>query len=142
MQTHEDVIKEYFKQDRLAALLGIELTGVTHGGAHAHMTIRPDHYNGLGTVHGGSLFSLADFTFAAAANSHGNVSVAINTSMSFVKAVSAGVLYAEARQMSHSPRLSTYEVVIKDDVGDTVGIFQGMAYNKKEKIADRMAEKT
>lgn len=140
MQPSEEQIKKYFKQDRLAALLGIELTAITPGGAHAHMVVREDHYNGLRTVHGGSLFSLADFTFAAAANSHGNVAVAINANMSFVKSVTTGILYAEARQMSHSPKISTYEVLIRDEAGNTVAIFQGMAYNKKDRILDHLIE--
>lgn len=136
MNELEEQTRRYFNQDRHAALLGIELVQVSLGHAHARMLIREDHYNGLRTVHGGALFTLADFAFAVAANSHGTIAVGVNTSMSFVKAATTGTLYAEAREMSRSPKLSTYEVVITDDSCATIAIFQGMVYNKREKIAD------
>ena len=43
----------------------------------------------------GRSFSLADFTFAVACNSHGTVAVALNVSISFVKAVGSGTLVAQ-----------------------------------------------
>ena len=136
MNELEEQTRRYFDQDRHAAALGIELVQVSLGHAHARMLIREDHYNGLRTVHGGALFTLADFAFAVAANSHGTIAVGVNTSMSFVKAATTGTLYAEAREMSRSPKLSTYEVVITDDSCATIAIFQGMVYNKREKISD------
>ena len=143
MNELEEQTRQYFKQDRFAELLGIELVQVSLGHAHARMLIREDHYNGLRTVHGGALFSLADFAFAVAANSHGTIAVGVNTSMSFVRAATTGTLYAEAREMSRSPKLSTYEVILTDDAGVTIAVFQGMVYNKREKLADYLlTEKT
>ena len=136
MNELEERTRRYFKKDQFAEALGIELVQVSLGHAHARMLIREDHYNGLRTVHGGALFALADFAFAVAANSHGNIAVGVNTSMSFVKAATTGTLYAEAREMSRSPKLSTYEVIITDDGGSNIAIFQGMAYIKREKISD------
>ena len=54
------------------------------------MEISDIHLNSIGTVHGGALFTLADFTFALAANSHGIVTVAINANISYLKAVTEG----------------------------------------------------
>lgn len=125
MNELEERTRQYFKRDRFAESLGIELLQVSLGHAHTRMAIREDHYNGVRTVHGGALFTLADFTFAVAANSHGTISVGVNTHMSFVKAAVTGTLYAEAREMSRSPKLSTYEVVVTDDAGATIAIFQG-----------------
>ncbi|MEZ5335293.1 MAG: PaaI family thioesterase [Methanolobus sp.] len=92
------------------------------------------HHNILGTVHGGAIFTLADMVFAAASNSYGNVAVAINADISFVKAAIQGTLYAEAKETSINPKISTYVVNITDDQGDTVAIFNGMTYRKKNKI--------
>jgi acyl-CoA thioesterase len=80
-------IKEFFKGDNLAKYLGIELSDVSRGKAVAKMVVNDEHLNGIGTVHGGAIFTLADFAFAVAANSHGRVTVAINVSISYMKAV-------------------------------------------------------
>ena len=80
------------------------------------------------------MFTLADFAFAVASNSHGTLAMGINTSMSFVKAAIKGVLHAEAVEQSRNARLASYAVTITDDDGDVVAIFQGMVYRKKESV--------
>jgi acyl-CoA thioesterase len=128
-------IKDFFSiNDLFARHAGIELVDVGPGWAKASMKIEPFHFNGARTVHGGAIFTLADFAFAVASNSHGTLAMGINTSVSFVKAALAGTLYAEAKEQSRNPKLATYLVMITDDAGDTVAIFQGMVYRKKESI--------
>lgn len=128
-------IKEFFKNDKLAAYLGIELLDVSLGFAVSKMEIKEEHLNGINTVHGGAIFTLADFTFAVAANTHGTVTVAINGNMSFMKAAfKGGILTATATEVSINPKLGTYTVNVTDDNGDLIAIFQGMAYRKRDKI--------
>jgi len=128
-------LKRYFENDKFAARSDIELLSVSPGQARAKMTVHPHHWNGLGTVQGGAIFTLADFAFAAAANSHGTVAVAINVNITFMKAATAGTLWAEAREVSKNYKLGSYTVEVKDDQGDLVALFQGMAYRKADKIA-------
>ncbi|MCE7698514.1 MAG: PaaI family thioesterase [Methanobacterium paludis] len=132
METEQ--IRKFFKKDRFAESLGIKLLEVSEGGAKTKMEINDEHLNGIGTVHGGALFTLADFTFAVAANSHGRVTVAINANISYMKAVSWGTLTAEAREISLNPKLATYTIDITDEDGELIAIFQGLAYRKREKI--------
>lgn len=122
------------REDRLGRHLGIELLDVSEGRAIARLHIQEHHLNGVGIVHGGTIFALADVAFAAASNSHGTVAVAINVSISYVKAAMGGVLTAEARETSLNPRLATYTVDIKDDQGDLIAIFQGMVYRKRDPL--------
>ena len=110
-----ELIKQFFKKDKFAEYVGIELLEVGKGSAKTRMEINENHLNGIGTVHGGALFTLADFTFAVAANSYGNVTVAINVNISFMKAAQCGVLFAEAREISRNPKISTYTVDITDN---------------------------
>jgi acyl-CoA thioesterase len=126
-------VKQTLRNDRFAAHCGIELLSISTGQARARMPLRPDHLNGLGSVQGGAIFTLADFTFAAASNSHGPVAVAINVSINFMKAAQTGTLWAEAREISRSFKLGSYIVEVKDDAGDIVALFQGLAYRKSEK---------
>jgi acyl-CoA thioesterase len=127
--------KSLLRNDHFAAHSNVELVSVSPGGARARMTIGPHHLNGLGTVMGGAIFTLADFAFAAASNSHGPVAVALNVSISFLKAVRHGVLWAEARELSKSSKIGSYTVEEKDDQGELVAIFQGVAYRKSDKAA-------
>ena len=128
-------LRQFFStQDHFALHSGIELVDAGPGRAKARMEIQPFHFNGAKTVHGGAIFTLADFAFAVASNSHGTLAMGINTSVSFVKAALSGTLYAEARELSRNAKLATYSVMVTDDAGDTVAIFQGMVYRKKESI--------
>ena len=127
-------IKEFFKKDKFAEYAGIELLEVKEGWAKSKMEITKNHLNGIGTVHGGAIFTLADFTFAVAANSYKTVTVAINANISFMKAASSGTLFAEAEEISKNPKLGTYTITVTDDNGELIAIFQGMAYRKRDKI--------
>ncbi len=127
-------LSSYFKRDRFAEHVGIELLEVSEGRAVARLAIQERHLNTIRTVHGGAIFALADFAFAAASNSHGTVAVGINVSISYVKAATSGVLTAEARETSLNPRLATYTVDVKDEQGDLVAIFHGMVYRKKDPL--------
>ncbi len=122
------------KQDQFAAQAGIELIAVSPGCARARMPLTPRHLNGVGTTQGGAIFTLADFAFAAASNSHGTVAVAINVSISFMKAVKEGTLFAEARELSRNHRIGTYTVEVRNEQDELVAIFQGMVYRKSDKL--------
>jgi len=126
--------KRFFKNDKFAERANIELLSLAPGHARAKMTLHPHHWNGYGTVQGGAIFTLADFAFAAASNSHGTVAVAINVSITFMKAGKTGTLWAEAKEVSRNFKLGSYTVEVKDDAGELVALFQGLAYRKSEKI--------
>ena len=129
-----DTVKRFFKNDKFAERANIELLSVSPGQARAKMTLHPHHMNGYGTVQGGAIFTLADFAFAAASNSHGKVAVAVNVSITFMKAGETGTLWAEAREVSKNIKLGSYTVEVKDDQGELVAVFQGLAYRKSEAI--------
>ena len=130
-----ETLKNFFNEhDQFARRNGIKLISISPGHALAEMTVEPHHWNGVNSVQGGAVFTLADFAFAAAANSHGTVAVAINVSITFMKAVSTGLLRAEAREVALNPKLGTYTVDVKDERGDLVAVFQGLAYRKKDPL--------
>jgi acyl-CoA thioesterase len=127
-------IRRCLNNDRFAQHANIELLTISTGHATAKMALNEKHLNGLNTIQGGAIFTLADFTFAAAANSHGTVSVAINASITFMKAATAGTLWAEAREVSKNFKIGSYVVDVKDDQGELVAQFLGLAYRKKDKV--------
>ncbi len=127
-------IKEFLKNDRFAAFLGIELLEAVDGMAKAKLEIKEEHLNTISIAHGGAIFSLADYTFAAASNSHGNIAVAINASISFIKAAGKGTLIAEAFEVSRNHKLATYNINITNSAKELIASFQGMVYRKKDSI--------
>ncbi len=129
-------VEKCLANDRFARHCGIELVSVSPGQARAKLPLGPQPLNGLGMTQGGAIFTLADFAFAAASNSHGTAALAINVSISFLKATKEGTLWAEAREVSRSFKLASYTIEVKDDAGELVALFQGMVYRKKDPLPD------
>ncbi len=130
----KDLLNFFRENDRFAGHSGIELLELSVGRAKAVMEIKKQHLNAVNSVHGGAIFTLADFVFAAASNSHGTVAVAINVSISYLKAANKGRLFAEANEVAINPKLASYTVNVTDEQGDLIAIFQGMVYRKKEPV--------
>ncbi len=138
--SEEDICTQgraYLEKDRFAALCGITILEIRKGYAKVRMNAGDDHINSWGSVHGGALFTLADMAFAAAANSHGGLSVGISCTISYTAAAPRGVLIAEAVEDSRSPRLATYLIHIFTEDGTQVATFQGMSYRKGARAQER-----
>jgi acyl-CoA thioesterase len=133
-EARREQVRRFFDRDAFASHSGIELLEVGAGHARAKMVLQPFHHNGIGIAHGGAIFTLADLAFAAASNSHGTVAVAINATISIVKAAREGTLWAEAREVSRGHKVATYLVEVKDDAGDLVALFQGTVYRKSDPL--------
>jgi acyl-CoA thioesterase len=127
-------IEQYLAADQFIRRCGIELLEVRPGYARTRLALQPHHWNALGFVQGGAIFTLADYAFAAASNAHGTVAVGINVSISYMKAAKFGTLIAEAKETARNFKLGTYTVEVKDEQGDLVALFQGMAYRKKDQV--------
>ena len=82
---NDELIKT-FKNDRFAALIGIEIVKMEFGHAVAKMDISEKHLNGLNMIQGGAIFTLADFAFAVAANASGQETVGLNANIAYFKA--------------------------------------------------------
>lgn len=122
--------REFFAADTFALENGMELVAVSPGRATVSMQISDRHRNSHGTVHGGALFTLADVAFALASNSHGIDAAAINAHITYMTAARDGTLMAEAEEFALNPKLASYTVVITDEEGRKIAIFQGMVYRK------------
>ena len=125
-------IQDFFRRDLFAGFIGIELMEAGNGRARARLPIGDRHRNGLGLIHGGAIFTLADLVFAAAVNSRGRTAVAIHCSISYLKAAAGDLLFAEAEEVSCGPKIAAYTIRITDASGEIIALFEGMAYRKKE----------
>lgn len=73
----KQVVAEVMKNDLFSQWLGIEIIEIKEGYSKISMQVRKEMINGLGIVHGGICFSLADSAFAC--NNRNNLSVALGT---------------------------------------------------------------
>ncbi len=131
-----ETARRIFARDRYAELSSIEIVEAATGYCKARMQIEDKHLNSVDVVHGGALFTLADLAFAVASNSHGQVALAINAHITYLRAVQTGVLYAVATEVDQPRKLGAYEVVISDDKDRTIATFSGMVYRKNQRIKD------
>lgn len=126
----EEAIIRFFKKDRFAHYVGIELVKVASGYAVTRLELEEKHLNGLDVVQGGAIFTLADFAFAAASNSNGLATVGINTSITYYKAPKGRVITAEAREISPGKKICGCDVSVFDEDGSIVAKFTGTGYRK------------
>lgn len=127
-------LKAVFKNDRYAALTGIEILETGLGFCKARLKIEDKHLNAANVVQGGAIFTLADFAFAVASNSHGQLALAINVNITFLKGKSEGMLYAIARELADPKRIGAYDVMVTDENDELVARFNGLVYRKNESL--------
>jgi len=130
----EEAYKQYFKTDRFATTNGITLLIAKPGYAKAEVKIEDRHLNGAGVVHGGLIFTLADFCFGVATNTYGQITLSINASISFLAKSNKGVLTAECKEISRNNKLSICDINVYNEDGKLLANFKGTAYITKEKV--------
>ncbi len=126
-------ILQLIQKDHFANHNQIRLIEVGEGTAKAQMTVTKNHLNGIGTVQGGALFTLADLAFAAASNSREKIAVALDANINFIKAVSSGILTATAEEIDLKRTIGIYRVEIRNEADELIATFQSTAYRKEPK---------
>ena len=132
MENRIKKLEQILKNDRFAHHNDIRLVSIGKGEAIAEMPVSEKHLNGVNIIQGGALFTLADFAFAAASNSHGRIAVATHATITFFKGVSSGKLTAYAKELNSGKTLSHYSVDIMDEEGTKIAHFTGTAFLKGE----------
>ncbi|MDR1730139.1 MAG: PaaI family thioesterase [Prevotellaceae bacterium] len=125
---------QLIQKDHFANHNQMRVIEVGEGTAKTQMTVTGNHLNGLGTVQGGALFTLADLAFAAASNSREKIAVALDASINFIKAVSSGTLTATAREIDLKRTIGIYCVEIRNEADELIATFQSTAYRKEPKL--------
>ncbi len=129
------VVGQMMKNDLFSQWLGIEIIEIKEGFSKLKMKIRDEMMNGLGVVHGGVAFSLADTCFAFACNNRNNLSVALDTSINFIKPVHVGdELIAEAKEIHNGKSTGLYHITITNQNNHTVALFKGTCFRTNKKL--------
>lgn len=123
------VVNKMMHDDVFSQWLGIEILSIAEGHAKIRMTLREEMLNGFGVIHGGIAFSLADSAFAFACNNRNNLSVALDTNITFTKATKPGdVLIAEAKELHNGRSTGLYLVTVTNQHGEQVALFKGTCF--------------
>lgn len=135
MSDPNEVVKRMMEKDLFSQWLGIELIDVQEGYSKISMKVRQEMINGLGIVHGGIAFSFADSAFAFACNNRNNLSVALDTSINFLKPVYVGdTLVAEATEIHNGRSTGLYEIDIKNQNDISVARFKGTCFRTNKSV--------
>ncbi len=117
------------QDDLFSQWLGIEVLEIREGYSKIRMVLRNEMINGFGIIHGGVPFSLADSAFAFACNNRNNLSVALDTSITFTKATSPGdVLTAEAKELHNGRSTGLYLITLTNGKSEPVALFKGTCF--------------
>jgi acyl-CoA thioesterase len=93
------------------------------------MPVREDMVNGHKLCHGGLIFTLADSAFAFACNTYDSVTVASAANVEFLLPGRLGdELTATAEERSRSKRTGVYDVVVRNQHGESVALFRGRSH--------------
>lgn len=113
--------REFFKADRFATYkTGIVIDEIGENYSKCSFDITPDDVAAHGSVMGGAIFTLADFAFAVAANSGGQLTVTVNSNINFISMPKDKKLIAECNCLKNGKRACFFEVVITDGQGNLV----------------------
>ena len=123
------VVDKMMDHDLFSQWLGIKLLVLKEGYSKVEMLVREEMINGFGTVHGGVPFSLADSAFAFACNNRNNLSVALDVTISFTKAVHVGdTLVAEANEVHNGRSTGVYLITVTNQNNEQVALFKGTCF--------------
>ncbi|MCP9752080.1 hydroxyphenylacetyl-CoA thioesterase PaaI [Ferruginibacter sp. HRS2-29] len=123
------VVYHMMENDLFSQWLGISVVEVKEGYSRIKMAVRPEMINGFGIVHGGIAFSMADSCFAFACNNRNNLSVALDTSINFLKPVHVGdELIAESKELHNGKTTGLYHITITNQKGHVVAVFKGTCF--------------
>ncbi len=134
-RTARQVVDHMMQHDRFSQWLGIEVLEVKTGASTIRMKVREEMVNGFGIAHGGIAFSLADSAFAFACNNRNQLSVALDTSINFIKEVRVGdVLTATATEEHNGRSTGLYTIQILNQEEKLVARFKGLCYRTDKNL--------
>ena len=128
-QLATSVVDHMMENDYFSQWMQVKVLEIKEGYSKIQMTIRKEMVNGFGIVHGGLPFSLADSAFAFACNNRNNLSVALDVTITFTKAVNVGdILTAEAKEFHNGRSTGVYLITVTNQKDEQVALFKGTCF--------------
>jgi acyl-CoA thioesterase len=125
------------EKDRLIGLFGMHVDEVEPGRAVVSMMVTERHVNAANVCHGATMFALADVAFALACNSHGDLALAVDMSISFLRAVPPGRrITATCTERHRGKRLGSYHIEVTDPTGTPIALLKATAFVTDQRLEE------
>ena len=108
--------------------LGIELVSMTADEVRTRLELRPELLNSHGIGHGGTVYTLADHTFAFASNITKDATGQTST-INYYRPAIGKYIEAVSRRINSSKSFETFEVCVYSDAGKLVASGMFTAFN-------------
>jgi acyl-CoA thioesterase len=130
-----EILEIMLEKDQFTRWLGLQVDECREGYCKLHFRVNDTMLNGFSIVHGGVVFSASDSAFAFACNSHGQITVALEVSISFARPAGAGeLLTVEAKEVHLGNKTGIYEIRTTNEKGELVALFKGTAYRTSREL--------
>jgi acyl-CoA thioesterase len=125
------------RDDRCSRSLGMKLEEIAPGYARMTMRVTREMVNGLGTCHGGMIYTLADSTFGFACNSHNHRAVATTCTIEYLSPAKLGdVLTAVGAEQALVGRFGVYDMRVTNQEGAVIALFRGKSTIIKGRVVE------
>ncbi len=123
------VVAKMMQDDLFSQWMDVKIIEVSEGYSKIKMKLRNEMINGFNVIHGGIIFSLADSAFAFACNNRNNLSVALDVTITFMKAVNVGdILTAEAKEIHNGRSTGVYLITVINQKNEIIALFKGTCF--------------
>lgn len=128
------VVNKMLEQDTYGRWLNPTIEKIEAGYCLMKLKVRSEFLNGVGTLHGGVIFGIADVAFAYASNSHNRMAVALDVSISYPNAgYLDDELTIEAKEIYLGGKTAIYQVSVTNQRNELTGLFTGTVYRMHKK---------
>lgn len=128
-ELYKKVVDYMLENDAFSQWLGLELKELKKGYVKLSAVIKPQMMNGIGSVHGGITFAMADSAFAFACNMDNRKSVALDLSISFTHPGKVGDIFTiVCEEINSTRKTGLYEVKIWNQNEKMMALFKATAY--------------
>ncbi len=109
---------------------GIEIDDVRENYARCSLKTGRQHKNAGNTVMGGAIFTLADFTFAVAANTGDSITVSLTSNITYHNVCRGKTLIAEAICEKSGRNTCSFRIDVRDELGTHVATVSTVGFRK------------
>lgn len=125
-------IEKLMQYDVYAKSLGITIDNIGEDSITMSFVVAKEHLNAANLVHGGALFTLADFSMGTLANMKGVVSLTLQSDIRFLFSAGLGEkITATATEVYVRKSMSHYRSEIRNSSGELIALAEGMFHRKK-----------
>ncbi|MCD8151824.1 MAG: PaaI family thioesterase [Clostridiales bacterium] len=128
---------ELYKKLRQSGFIrevGFEAAEMENGYARCELVLQEKHFNPIGSVHGGVIFTMADTVGGAAAVSRGRAVTTVSGDIHFLRpAMNSKKLIGESQEVKTGKNMCVYNVMISDETGRQIAMATMTYYYIQEK---------